>query len=33
MFEDGLKKAIEGLTTMEEILKTIDTSSTEELEI
>lgn len=33
MFEDGLKKAIEGLTTMEEVLKTIDTSSTEELEI
>lgn len=33
MFEDGLKKVIEGLTTMEEILKTIDTSSTEELEI
>jgi len=33
MFEDGLKKAIEGLTTMEEILKTIDTSNAEELEI
>lgn len=33
MFEDGLKKAVEGLTTMEEVLKTIDTASTEELEI
>lgn len=32
MFEDGLKKAIEGLTTMEEVLKTIDTSNIEELE-
>lgn len=33
MFEDGLKKALEGLTTMEEILKTVDISADEELEI
>ena len=33
MFEDGLSKAIEGLTTMEEILKTIDIASDEELEV
>jgi len=33
MFEDGLSKAIEGLTTMEEILKTVDITSDEELEV
>lgn len=33
MFEDGLKKAVEGQTTMEEILKTIDISSDKELEV
>ncbi len=32
MFEDGLEKVIMGLTTMEEILKTIDIASDEELE-
>ena len=33
MFEDGLAKAVEGLTTMEEILKTVDISSDDELEV
>ncbi len=33
MFEDGLEKVVEGLTSMEEILKTIDVSSDEELEV
>lgn len=33
MFEDGLTKVVEGLTSMEEILKTIDIASDEELEI
>ncbi len=33
MFEDGLEKVIMGLTTMEEILKTIDISSDEELQV
>lgn len=33
MFEDGLSKVVEGLTTMEEILKTVDIASDEELEV
>ena len=33
MFQDGLEKVIMGLTTMEEVLKTIDISMDEELEI
>lgn len=33
MFEDGLEKVVEGLTSMEEILKTIDVASDEELEV
>lgn len=33
MFEDGLTKVVEGLTTMEEILKTVDISSDEELNV
>ncbi len=33
LFEDGLKKVITGLTTMEEVLKTVDIESDEELEI
>lgn len=33
MFEDGLNKVVEGLTTIEEIFKTIDISSDEELEV
>ena len=30
-FEDGLTKVIEGLTSMEEIMKTVDVESDEEL--
>lgn len=33
MFQDGLEKVADGLTTIEEVLKTIDVSSYEELEI
>ena len=33
MFEDGLSKAVEGLTSIEEIIKTVDVASDEELEI
>lgn len=33
MFEDGLTKAVEGLTSMEEIMKTVDIESDEELEV
>ncbi len=33
MFEDGLQKVVMGLTTMEEIFKTIDIASDEELEV
>ena len=33
MFEDGLAKAVEGLTSMEEIMKTVDIESDEELEV
>lgn len=33
MFKDGLEKTVAGLTTMEEIMKTIDTTNSEELEI
>lgn len=33
MFEDGLGKVIEGLTTMEELLKTVDIASDDELNI
>ena len=33
MFEDGLSKVIEGLTSMEEIMKTIDVEEEQELEI
>lgn len=32
MFEDGLRKCIEGETTIEEVLKTVDIESAEELE-
>lgn len=32
MFEDGLSKVVEGLTSMEEILKTVDIDADEELE-
>lgn len=33
MFQDGLEKVADGLTTIEEVLKTIDVSSYEELEV
>ena len=33
MFEDGLAKVVEGLTSMEEILKTVDIASDDELEV
>lgn len=33
LFEDGLSKVVEGLTTMEEILKTVDIASDEELNV
>ncbi len=33
MFEDGLQKVVAGLTTMEELLKTVDIASDEELEV
>lgn len=33
MFEDGLRKCIEGETTIEEVLKTVDIESDEELEV
>lgn len=33
LFEDGLSKVVAGLTTMEEILKTVDIASDEELEV
>lgn len=33
MFEDGLSKVIEGLTSMEEIMKTIDVEEEQELEV
>ncbi len=33
MFEDGLQKVVMGLTTMEEIFKTIDIASDDELEV
>ena len=33
MFEDGLQKVVMGLTTMEEVLKTVDIASDEELEV
>ena len=33
MFEDGLGKAVEGLTTIEEIMKTVDISNDDELNI
>lgn len=33
MFQDGLEKVTDGLTTIEEVLKTIDVSSYEELEV
>lgn len=33
MFEDGLEKVVLGLTTIEEILKTVDVASSEELEV
>ena len=33
MFEDGLAKAVDGVTTIEEIIKTVDISSDEELEV
>lgn len=33
MFQDGLEKVADGLTTIEEVLKTIDVSSYDELEI
>lgn len=33
MFEDGLTKVVEGLTSMEEIMKTVDIESDDELEI
>ena len=33
MFEDGLKKAVEGLSTIEEIMKTVDIASDDELSI
>lgn len=33
MFEDGLEKVVLGLTTIEEILKTIDVASSDELEV
>ncbi len=33
LFEDGLSKVVEGLTSMEEILKTVDISSDDELDI
>ena len=32
-FEDGLSKVVEGLTTMEEIMKTVDIESDEELDV
>jgi len=31
--EDGLRKVVEGLTTMEEVLKTIDTANIDDLNI
>lgn len=33
MFEDGLSKVVEGLTSMEEIMKTVDIEADEELEV
>lgn len=33
MFKDGLEKTVAGLTTMEEIMKTVDITNSEELEI
>ena len=33
MFEDGLEKIVQGLTTIEEILKTVDVASSDELEV
>ncbi len=33
LFEDGLQKVVMGLTTMEEILKTVDIASDEELDV
>ena len=32
-FEDGLSKVVEGLTSMEEIMKTVDIESDQELEV